>query len=73
MAGVNGMDLIEARGTGQKSQFKTEAADLLYFGQEEAVCLLGQKAMGGAGGGGGRQRVWAAAAHEAFRTLSKNV
>lgn len=70
MAGFNGLDLIEARGTGQKSQFKTEAADLLYFGQEEAVCLLGQKSMGGAGG---KQRVWAAAAHEAFRTLSKNV
>lgn len=49
----------EASGTSQKSQFKTEVVDFFYFGQEVAVCLLGQQAKGGAGG----DRVSVVAAH----------
>lgn len=53
MAGHVGPDFTEVSGTSQKSQFKTEVVDLVYFGQEVAVCLLGQKAKGGAGGSRG--------------------
>lgn len=53
MAGDIGSDFTEASGTSQKSQFKTKVVDFFYFGQEVAVCLLEQKAKGGAGGNRG--------------------
>lgn len=53
MAGDVGSYFTEVSGTSQKSQFKTEIVDFFYFGQEVAVCLLGQKAKGGAGGNRG--------------------
>lgn len=53
MAGDIGSDFTEASGTSQKSQFKTKVVDFFYFGREVAVCLLEQKAKGGAGGNRG--------------------